>query len=230
METARGAGRVVGILLVVQMVGSAVVNFDLEAPLFGAQGFLATAASHSQQIGAAALLGLAVEATWLGIAITVFPQSSQRTQALTLWLTALATVVLAIAVIESGGVMSMVSLSQAWTSATGTDREMLAAARVVVSAARNWAHFLGRMLDGVTALVFYITLYRARLAPRALAVVGMAAAPMMVAGVALPLFGRDVVFPLLAPLGVAHLLAAVWLIARGFRQDVRVAGHQQAAA
>jgi hypothetical protein len=224
METSSRAGRVIGILLIIQMIGSGVVNFDLEAPLFTAPGFMVSAASHSQQIGLAALLRLATEASWLGIAITAFPVSFQRTRALTLWLTTLSVVVLAVAVVESIGVMSMVSLSEAYTNANGTEREQLAAARVVVSSARNWAHYLGRIFDGVAAFVFYTALFRVKLVPRLMSGLGAMAALLMVAGVAMPLFGRDVIFPMLAPLGLAHLLVAVWLIARGFRDQPAIEG------
>ena len=44
------------------MIGSAVVNGVLEAPLFGAPGFLENGAQHSEQIGLAALLSLGTEA------------------------------------------------------------------------------------------------------------------------------------------------------------------------
>jgi hypothetical protein len=40
---------------------------------------------------------------------------------------------------------------------------------------------------------------------------------LMVAGVGMPIFGHDVVFPMLAPMGVSQLLLALWLIAKGFR-------------
>ncbi len=42
-------------------------------------------------------------------------------------------------------------------------------------------------------------------------------AVLMVISVGMPLFGRDVVFPLLAPLGLSQLILAVWLMTRGFR-------------
>jgi hypothetical protein len=65
MEDARRAGRIIGILILVQMVGGTMVNFVLEAPLFGAPGFLVNAASHPRQIGLGALLGLVTEALWV---------------------------------------------------------------------------------------------------------------------------------------------------------------------
>ncbi len=63
MEAASRAGRIVGVLIIMQMVGSGIVNFVLEPRLLGAPGFLVNAASHSRQIGLAVLLGLVTEAT-----------------------------------------------------------------------------------------------------------------------------------------------------------------------
>jgi hypothetical protein len=217
MEPAVRAGRIIGVLILLQMVGGVMVNFVLEAPLFAAPGFLVNAASHSLQIGLAVVVGLIMEALWLGIAITAFPVFYQRTRTMALWLVALAGVVLAVAVVENAAVMSMVSASQAYAKANAAQREQLETVRAVVAAARNWPHFLARMLDGVTIFVLYVVLYRFALVPRAIAGFGLIAAVLMVAGVAMPLFGHDVVFPLLAPLGLSQLILAVWLLAKGFR-------------
>jgi hypothetical protein len=216
--TARAA-RIIGVLIIIQMVGSALVNAVLEAPLFGAPGFLENAAPHSRQIALGALLGLVTEALWVGIAVTAFPVLWQRARALTLWFGALAVVTLAVAVLESSGVMSMVSLSQAYAEASPPDRWQLAWVRVAVAAARNWAHFLARICDGATILVFYTTLYRLALVPRALAGFGLITVVLMLASVGRSLFGHDVVFAMLAPLGLSQLVLALWLIAKGFRDS-----------
>ena len=50
MDALSRAGRTIGVLIVIQMVGGFLVNFVLEAPLFGPPGFLVNAAPHSQQI------------------------------------------------------------------------------------------------------------------------------------------------------------------------------------
>jgi hypothetical protein len=49
----------------------------------------------------------------------------------------------------------------------------------------------------------------------------------MVTAVGMPLFGHEVVFPMLAPMGVSQLLLAIWLLAKGFRNQ---AGRPGAAA
>ena len=84
------------------------------------------------------------------------------------------------------------------------------------SDARDWAHYLAKIFDGVTNLVFYAALYRFVLVPRVLAGFGLIAAPLMIASLAMPLFGHDVMFPLLAPMGLSQLILALWLLAKGF--------------
>lgn len=217
MEAESRAGRIIGALIISQMILGALVNFVLETPLFDAPGFLVNAAHYSRQIGFAALLGLITEALWVGIAVTAFPFFYRHSRTLTLWFAALAVVVLAVAVVENAAVMSMVSLSEAYAKAGAVDRGQFETARVIAASARNWPHFLARMLDGCTIFVFYAVLYRSVFVPRVLAGIGLIASVLQVCGVAMPLFGHDVVFPMLAPLGLIQLVLAVWLMARGFR-------------
>jgi hypothetical protein len=203
------------------MVGGGIVNFALEAPLFGAPGFLLSAASHAQQLGLAVLLGIVTESLWVGIAITAFPLFFRRSRTMALWFIALAVVILAVAVVENAAVMSMVSLSEAYAKATAAEREQLQVVKIVAASARNWAHYMARIFDGGAIFVFYLVLYRFALVPRALAGFGVIAVTLMVTAVAMPLFGHDVVFPMLAPLGLSQLILAVWLITKGFSVSVK---------
>jgi len=219
MDLERRAGLIVGTLLITQMAGSALVNFRLEAPLFGEPGFLLNAAAHGSQIGLSTLVGIALGALFSGMAITVFPIVRAHSQAMALWLLVVGAAVLAIAVTEQASVMSMVTISEAYAKAPATAREQFQTLRLVVAAARNWPHFLARVMDGVAGFLFYATLVRFALVPRTLTVPGLLTAAMQITGVAMPLFGHDVVFPLLAPMGLAQLALALWLLAKGFRRQ-----------
>jgi len=223
MDIERRAGRIVGALFLAQMGGSAVLNFRLEAPLFGDPGFLLNAASHAHQIGASALVGLAVGALLPAVAITVFPIVRAHSQTLALWLFALAAVGLALAAIEQASVMSMVSLSQAYANAAPAARAEFQAMRGIVASTRNWVHDLARLLDGTTLLVFDLALFRFLLVPRALAGLGLVAALCQLTGIAVVLFGRPVVFPLLAPMGLAQLALSAWLLSKGFARTTATA-------
>ncbi|MFL5481846.1 MAG: DUF4386 domain-containing protein [Gemmatimonadaceae bacterium] len=220
MSSQQSAGRraavIIGILILAQMAGSALVNFFAEAPLFDGAGYLANAASHSQQIAAAVFLAIVIEATWVAIAILAFPILAERSLRSALALFAVSIVCLVIGVVENSGVMSMVSLSQAYASASPADLTQLEAVRVAVGSARNWPHYLGRMFDGLAALTFYIALFRFVLVPRAITGLGIIAVASMITGLSMPFFGHAVIFPMLAPLGLTQLALALWLIAKGF--------------
>jgi hypothetical protein len=214
--TAKGAARVIGVLILAHMIGSAVVNFVLLGPVFSGPGFLVNAAAHSTAMGLTALLGVATGSLVVAMAITAFPVFRQYSQRWALWFFALAVVGFSVAVVENINLMSLLSLSEAYAKASTVDREHFQFLRVVVASARNWAHFLGLFVGGSTFLVFYAAQYRFKLIPRVLAAVGVAAVLSQMTSVALPLFGHEVVFPMLAPLGVCHLIVALWLIVKGW--------------
>lgn len=226
MTSAKRIGRMTGLLILVQMICGALVNFALTAPLFGTPGFLVGAAPHSFQIALSVLIGLVLGTLGLAIAIGVFPILRPHVETLAIWFIALAAAGVAIAAVEQMNVMSMLSLSEAYTRASGAEREPIQALRGVVASARNWSHFIHLIFAGSILVVFYTALYRAALVPRALALFGVGASLLQIVAVAMPLFGRDVVFPLLAPLGICQLILALWLMAKGFPEpaNARPAG------
>ena len=198
------------------MTGSFVVNFRLEAPLFGEPGFLESAAPYAQQIGLSALLGLALGAILTGVAVTVYPLVRARSQALALWLFALGVVGLVLAAVEHASVMSMVSLSVAYAKAPADAHGQFQVLRVVVASARNWVHYFARLLDGTTLLVFYLAMFRLALVPRALAAFGLLGSLLQMIGIGVVVFGHDVMFQLLMPMGLVQLTLCAWLFTKGF--------------
>ena len=144
----RRTGRTIGVLLLVQLVFAPVSNFVLLKPVFAAPGFLENAAAHSLQISLGALLGLAMGAISLGIAIAAFPLFRPLNRTLALWFLALAVASFSLTAGESTTVMSLLSLSQAYLKADSADSELFQGLRVVVASARNWAHYIGLMVFG----------------------------------------------------------------------------------
>jgi hypothetical protein len=119
--------------------------------------------------------------------------------------------------------MSMVTVSEAYAKASAGERAQLETVRVIVASARNWIHYMARMTDGLAILVFYAAMYRLAVIPRVLGAFGIIAAVLQIIAVAMPLFHCDVVFPMLAPLGLCQLVAAIWLIVKGFQDQPRTA-------
>jgi hypothetical protein len=228
MATATRVGRVIGVLLLLQMLGGLLVNFVLLAPVFAGPGFLVNAAGHSLQIAVAALIGVATGVISLAIAITASPVFRQCSRAMTLWLVALAVANLCLTAVEQTGVMSMLSLSEAYAKANATDAGLFEALQVMVRSARTWAHYMNLIIAGGMLLVFYGILYRFALVPRVLAAFGLATVILQITVVAMPFFGQGIVFPMLFPLALTHLILALWLIAKGFPAAVPPGGQGNA--
>lgn len=203
-----------GLCILVQMPLSFLVNFVLAAPLFGSPGFLVAAAPHARQLGLSVVLGIGLAALLPAIAVAAFPVLRRCAEAVAVWVVLLSAVTFAAALVEQMNVMGMLSLSQAYTAAS--DPAPFVAVRGVVAASRNWAHFFTLMLSGCTYFLLYASAFVFALLPRPLAAFGMAACLLQICTVGMPLFGQSIVFPLLAPMGLAQLIIAVWLIVRGF--------------
>ena len=218
MTTAMSVGRIAGVLLLVQMIVGYVTNFVLLEPATAPPGFLVNAAAHAMGVGGSALLGIVGGGISLALAITVLPFLRRLSERMALTFLALSTVALSLAVVESAKVMSMLSLSQAYAATSGADPASFAGLRGVVAAARNWAHFTHLIVGGSTFVALFAALYRFALIPRVLAGLVVAGAALQMTTVARPLFGAQVIFPLLAPAGIALLLAAVWLIVKGLAE------------
>jgi hypothetical protein len=216
MTTAKNAGRVAGALILAQGIGGYIVNFGLIAPATAPPGFLVNAAPHALRVGMTALLGIFMGAFATAIAITVWPVFKKHSERMALSFLALAIAALALAVVENGRLMSMLSLSQAYAASGAADPAAFEGLRGVVAAARNWAHFTHLIVGGSTFFILYATTFRFALIPRAIAAFGMAAVALQMATVSMPLLGGHVIFPLLGPAGIANLALAVWLLAKGF--------------
>jgi hypothetical protein len=190
MTDAKTVGRTVGLLVLLQGIGAALVNFVLFAPVIAPPGFLVNAAPHALRVGATALLGILAGAVATAIAITVLPLFKKYSERMALWLLALAIAAFALAVVENGTLMSLLSLSQAYAASNGADPASFEGLRGVVAASRNWAHFTHLVVGGSTFLVLYATTFRFALIPRALAALGMAAFVLQMATVSLPFLDK----------------------------------------
>jgi hypothetical protein len=204
-----------------------IANFTLLDETFGNEGgFLVHAASHPVSVGMAALLTIVLAAMSAGMALVMWPVLRKLSERMALAIAVPAITVLALSFVEGASLMSMLSLSQAYAAAEGSLADPLwPALKGAVGAHRNWAHLTQLLAAGATLLALYAALLRLRLAPRALAGFGMLAAASQMIAVAKPFFGGWVVFPMLAPIGVANLLLAGWLLWKpGFRTDKGPAG------
>jgi hypothetical protein len=92
------------------------------------------------------------------------------------------------------------------------------------------------LMPGINALLLGTLMYRSRLVPRILPVLGLIGAPLLIAAVIATLFGGDIghvsAFRAIAtfPVGAWELSLGVWLVVKGFRPSAITAGMEAASS
>ncbi len=217
VASTRNVGRVVGGLVLLHIVGGLMLPYILLNQVVVSPGFLESAARNPVHLRAAAFLFLFGAAVTLGISIAAYPVLRQNSSRLALCSLALGIANLPLQVVESGMVLSMLSLSQQSAGAGAADGAMLQVVAAAAFAARRWAHYTQLFTVVSWIFVLYAALWRAALIPRALAVIGLVTCALQIIGVPLrALLGYPVVMEIAVPLGPAYAGLGLWLIARGF--------------
>jgi hypothetical protein len=212
-------GRLLGGLILLQLVCGIASNLWLTAPLFGEGGYLALTSDELATIRASVLFTLATAC--LGVIIALLAQAPFRRRgplpgrALLVF----SAVALAVGVVEQAGVLSMVMVAEAFGQAATGGADPGPAVRVLGALLRNASHYLGLLASGVSLFIFYAGLLALRLVPRFLANFGLFAVALQLYAIGSAVLGAEVNFALLAPLALSQLLLALWLLLRGLPAD-----------
>jgi hypothetical protein len=214
MTDAKRTGRIVGVMLLVQLVGLMVSFILVTEPLRSAE-YLTNASGQSAQIKAAVLVFLATGAVTIGISVMMWPVLREHSQPMAIWLIVLAVIMFVLQAIDNVHILAMMSLSRQFVEG-GAPPESYEALAASVRATRRWAHFQVLFAIDAWLLMLYTIVLRFRLVPRALALFAAVTVLIQFFAVPLPGYLEYPMWPNLAPaLAIGMLSVAVWLIARG---------------
>jgi hypothetical protein len=220
MKSAKRVGRIIGILLLVQLVGL-IVPFVLLMPIT-TSGFLENAAGIAFQIKVAVLHLFANGAVTLGIAIAVFPVLREYSVRVAIWFVALSVIWFAMQAVDNAHIMSMLSLSQQYAEGGASNAELFQTLGTVVRSTRRWTHYTELLVIDAWFFMLYDILYRFRLVPRALAAFGLITVIIHTTAITLPMFVGYRSIPLLGvSLAFSHIALALWLLVKGFDERHR---------
>jgi hypothetical protein len=227
METERTIGRRLGGLLLAHLAAGLMVPYILLRPAIMPPGFLESAAGVAAQVRAAVLLMFVGSAVAVGISIAALPVFRRYSQAMAFWLATLAAVNFALQAVDSGAVLSLLSISQQYTEAGAADGALYQAVAAAVGPIRRWTHYTHLLVLGSWIFVLHAILLRFALVPRLLAAVGLIATVSQIVGVTLrAMLGYPGVGPMAMPLGVTYVALAVWLMVKGFPEPRRSLGDE----
>jgi hypothetical protein len=224
MKSAKGTGRLIGILLVIQLTGL-IVPFVLLHPLTTSPPeWLASAAASSFQIKTAVFLLFTNCALTIGISVAAFNILRRYSYPVAVLLVAASGIMFTLQAVDNAHMMSMLALSQRYVQAVGPDElyQMLAAA---AGSTRKFVHYAELFAIDSWIFLLYSILYRYRLVPRALAAFGLLTVLLHFTGIPLPLFlGYGSVTLMGATMALSHLALAGWLVTKGLDERLSAAG------
>jgi hypothetical protein len=230
MTSTRKTALVAGIFYLITFIS--IPTLALYGPVKNHRDWVLGTGSHTGVL-LGGFLEVIVALAGIGTAITLYPVLKRQNEGFALGF-------VTSRVIEAGliftgvlSLLSLVTLRQDLGGATGANAASLVTTAASHVATYKWTFVLGQnLMPGVNALLLGTLLYRSRLVPRAIPVLGLIAGPLLVASVIATIFGGiKLGSPILAGLPVAawELSLGVWLVVKGFRPTPITAGIDAAA-
>lgn len=224
MKTDRKAAITVGIMFILASA-SAILGLLFYAPILNGPNYLTDGAANSTQVIVGALMELVTAVTAIGTAIGLFPVLRPYGERITLGhllFRFFEAVVIAVGVVA---MLSLLTLSQEYVAAGGVasaDAAAFQASGTLLHAVYKSTFMLGPLfLLGINTSMYSYLLYKSRLVPRPLAVMGLTGAVLVFSYSMLVMFRvtlqGEAPFVLLAlPIAAYEMILAGWLIVKGF--------------
>ena len=215
-------GRTIGILLLLQLIAALTLPFILSKPVtFGSPAFLTAVAKHSFQIRSAVLLSFVGSALTVYLGITAFQVFRLYSKSVALSFLVACAVSCTLDVVQAGTIMSMLSISNEFVTSGTADSDLYQVVGAAVASARRSAHITQLLAIGAWMFIFYISLFRFKLVPLVLAVLGVIGVTLQFIGVTLMMFlGYRSIGEMAMPLLPIQITVAVWLIIKGFNDPI----------
>jgi len=156
----------------------------------------------------------------IGTAVVLFPVIKRQNEAASLGFATARVLEASMIFVGVLSVLSIVTLQEGHTS--GADASSLVTTGRSLVALHDWTFLLGPgMMPAVNALCLGYVLYRSRLVPRIIPMIGLVGAPILFASSTATLFGAYDQISAFATLGALPIAAwefslGVWLVVKGF--------------
>jgi Domain of unknown function (DUF4386) len=215
-EKPRRTAIIVGVLFIIGDIAGVLSLLVTRGLLEGPDALAKIAASQSQLV-LGALLVLIMGFALAMVPVVMFPVFKKYNEVLALGSVVFRGALETVAYMATAGTWLLLlelSREHAEAASPGAPHFQTLSALLVATQSSITAHFTS-IAFCLGSLMFYYLFYQSRLIPRWLSIWGLAGAVLYLATPLLDMFGHGFGV-LMAPLAVAEIVLAVWLIARGF--------------
>lgn len=225
MNSTQKAAKIVGVLFILAAV-SAVFGLLLYDPILKGPDYLINGSEHANQVILGVCMELILVVSAVGTATTMFPILRKYNETIALWHVCfrfLEAIIITIGIIS---VLSLLTLSREFVAAGAVDITSFQASGTLLKAVHEWTFLLGpNFMLGINTLMYSYILYKSKLVPRFIPILGMTGATLVFICAFLVMFGVieqvSVWGAILAlPVFANEMILAVWLIFKGFNESV----------
>ena len=229
MSSGRKTAVVAGVFFIVAAV-AAVIGLALYGPVLHDTHYVLRTSGGDGRVLAGAICEIVI-----GTAVTLYPVVRREHEGLAIGYVAGRTVEALVIITGIISLLSVVTLRQDLAGTPGADPGALVTVSHALVAVHDWTFLAGPgMAIGVNTLLLATLMYRSRLIPRAIAIIGLAGGPLVFLSAFGVLLGA---WPQLSlagslpalPVAVWEMSLAVWMIAKGFRRSPATVGVRPAA-
>jgi len=217
MSSLRRTARVAGGLYLLTFISSIPAVFLL-APVLDNPDFI-IGSGNDTSVLLGCLLDLINALACIGTAIALFPVVKRQNESVALGFVASRMMEAAIIVVGVVSLLSIVTLRQDLAGAVGGDTAALVTTGQSLVATRDWTFLLGPdLMAGINALLLGSLMYRSRLVPRVIPLMGLVGGPLLITASIAILFGASSLALITAvPVALWEFSLGVYLVVKGFR-------------
>jgi len=211
MDSTRKTSLVAGIFYLITFIS--IPTLTLYGTVKTHQDFI-TSSGSSTGVLWGALLEVIVALAGIGTAVTLFPVVKRQNEGMALGFVAVRTLEAAMIFMGVVSLLSLVHLRQGLGAAGGADSASLVTTGASLVATYNGTFLLGQtLMPCMSALLLGTLMYRSRLVPRAIPLMGLIGAPLLIASTIAAFFG--VIDQISAWSGIATVPVALWELSLG---------------
>jgi hypothetical protein len=222
MKRERKIAVMAGVFFIVAFVASVPGPFALYHDVLHDPLYIVTG-SRDARVPLGAFFEVILAISVIGTAVTLFPVVRRQSEGIALAYVCGRLVEAILIVVGIISLLSVVTLRQDFARATGANADALVSVGKSLVAVHDWTFLFGPNLAlGPNTLMLAYLMYRSRLVPRFIALLGLVGGPLLFAFATAVLFGVFEQVSLWGAIGALPVFAwemslAVWLIVKGFK-------------
>ena len=221
MSAMRKTALVAGVLYLLTFISSIPAVF-LQSPVLTDPNFIIGSAGADFQVRLGALFDIVNSLTAIGTAVALYAVIKRQSQGFSIGFVSSRLFEGAVLMIGVISILSIVTLQQ--PGATGAQASLLVSTQQTLVTVRNWTFVLGTGVPALNAVLLGWIMYKSRLVPRAIPVIGLIGAPLFtswIIGYILGVTDAGTAWHAIgvAPIFIWELSLGLWMTFKGFRKD-----------